>query len=135
MKWMLKFLLIAVIALPIFAAEQSAATSTDQIQALDQQMRDLLQERETVLSQMRDDNLQAPLSERVAREAEYAQTQEDYQIQLLEMMVEYYGMTGNDELRARAEANLESMLAPVATGTPEPSSSNRAAHQTSGEER
>jgi hypothetical protein len=134
MNWMIKFVLIAVIALPVFAADQVAATSTDQIQALNQQMRDLLQERETVLSQMQEDNLLAPLSERVAREAEYAQTQQQYEIQLLEMMVEYYGLTGNEELRARAEANLDQLLSPMATGTPDAGSLDRV-RETSGEER
>lgn len=134
MNWMIKLVLIAVVALPVFAAEPVSAPSTDQIQALDQQMRDLLQEREAVLSQMRDENLRAAPSERVAREAEYAQMQSQYEIQLLELMVEYYALTGNEELQARAEANLEQMLAPVATGTPEAGSLNRA-NQVNGEER
>lgn len=130
MNKMLKLVLITAFALPVFADVQVAVTSTEQIQALDRQMSDLLQEREAVLSQMRDDNMLAPLGDRVEREAEYAQMQEQYEIQLLEMMIEYYGLTENEELRTRAEVNLEHLRAPAATGTLETDAQNRAREAT-----
>jgi len=112
--------MVSMIAISAFAEEEKSieALPTD-AQVLDQQMRDLLMEREAVLTQMAEDMKTAPLDERTARDAEYADMQTQYEIQLLEMMVEYYEVTGNEQLRLRAEANLAQMLAPAATGTPE----------------
>lgn len=136
MRWMSKLILVLCIGAVAFAAAPDQnSTVADDARMLDQQIRALLLERETVLNQLSEDAKLAPLSERVARDAEYADTQVRYEVELLNLMIEFYGITGNEELLQRAEANLAQILAPVATGTPEASSLNREPQSANGEER
>lgn len=117
MKWMSKIVMILVIASAALAADsQSTSQLQSEAELLDQQMRALLVEREAMLTQMADEIKLAPLSERVARETEYADLQTHYEIQLLELMVNYYEITGNEELLVRASANLDQLLAPQLNG-------------------
>lgn len=120
MRWMLMIALVSLFALPAFAdVAKTVEPVQSDAQVLNQQMKDLILEREAVLTQMEEEARLAPLSERVAREAQYAEMQVQYEIQLLDMMVEYYDLVGNEQLRLRAEANLAQILAPKTTGTPE----------------
>lgn len=127
MRWMFRIAMTLVIAGVMWAAapEASQPLPTD-AQTLNQQMRALLLEREQILNELAEQAKLAPTSERTVRDADYAATQTQYEIQLLELMVQYYELTGNVELRDRAAENLAQILAPAATGAPEPSAGNRA---------
>lgn len=126
MQWMSRLAMIMLIAATAIAAapETTRSLSTD-AQTLDQQMRSLLLEREQILAELAEQAKLAPLSERTARDAEYAATQTQYEIQLLELMVQYYELTGNVELHDRAAENLAQILAPEAKGTLDSDTGNR----------
>lgn len=128
MRWMMRMALTLVMAATVLAAAPEAPSNAPaDAAALDQQMRALLLEREQILNEIAEQAKAAPASERTAIDQDYAATQVQYEIQLLELMVQYYELTGNTELRERAEENLAQILAPPATGTPEPASANRTA--------
>ncbi|MBL0061331.1 MAG: hypothetical protein IPP40_07555 [bacterium] len=113
MKWMIITAAILSLAVAAIAAEPQSEGSPSTVKLLDEQMRDLLLERDQVLAGLNAEYAAALPSERTALEATYAATQVSYEIQLLELMVQYYDLTGNTELKNRAVANLEQMLAPT----------------------
>jgi len=132
MKWMTLAVMTLVIAAAAIAAEPQAVPTPPTAEALDQQMRALLLDRERVLAELDAQYAAAASVERTAIETEYSALQSSYEIQLLELMVQYYDVTGNFELRAHAAANLAQLQTPALTSSPA-AATDRAAQTTEGQ--
>lgn len=136
MQWMTKLAMILVIATAAVAASSEVTGSLPvDAQTLDRQMRTLLLEREQNLTALAKQAKSAPLSERTARDAEYAAMQVQYEVQLLELMVQYYEASGNEELRNSAAQNLAQILASETNGTLESAPTNRSPQSVTTERR
>ncbi len=113
MKWITLAVLTLVITAAAIAAEPQAVKTAPSATALDQQIRVLLLERDRVLSELDAQFAVAASEDRTAIEQEYSALQSTYEIQVLELMVQYYDLTGNVELRERATTNLAQLQAPA----------------------
>lgn len=136
MRWMMMLAMVSIIATTAIGSAPNAESNLPvDATALDQQMRNLLVEREQTLNDLAEQVQSAPLSERTALDAGYAATQVEYEIRLLELMVQYYEVTGNVDLRERAAESLAQLLAPTPTGSADAASVNRNARSESVEGR
>ncbi len=113
MKWITLAVLTLVITAAAIAAEPQAVKTAPSATALDQQIRVLLLERDRVLSELDAQFAVAASEDRTAIEQEYSALQSTYEIQVLELMVQYYDLTGNVELREHAATNLAQLQAPA----------------------
>jgi len=113
MKWMTFAVLTLVMTAAAIAAEPQALKTAPSATALDQQIRVLLLERDRILSELDAQLAVAASEDRAAIEQEYSALQSTFEIQVLELMVQYYDLTGNVELRERAATNLAQLQAPA----------------------
>lgn len=125
---MWKMVLAALVVVSTAWANEPAAPgqTPDPAVALQQQIKTLLLEREQRVAEMDAQYPTLAPHERTAFDVAYSNLIESYEIQVLGLMVEYYDLTGNVELRQRAEESLAQLAAGPVTGTPLSTSRDRA---------
>ncbi|MCB9365573.1 MAG: hypothetical protein H6508_00100 [Calditrichaeota bacterium] len=129
-KWRI-MVAIAMVATAAWASEPAVPDQTpDPVAALQQQIKDLMLQREQATAEMNEQYATLAQSERTEFDAVYAEMLESYEIQTLELMVQYFDLTGNTEQRLRAEESLAVLQAGPATGTPVTTSPDREAANT-----